>query len=208
MFKLLAYNVCCGQGDFLCSREQALFCIAFNLNPVVVSRNQVGDYFVITKIIRVVNVLVVYTTQFNPAAAIPILKCQFCEAEFFDVVGGFKVDSNAGSIWTVTAESYVVPCEQIGGLRINAFVKKNRSVSCGVADATPVGIDRVSGAVSFAAKALPAKILQSNRIAARNRGMSFFIVISPFILLTMIVRFAPSFRLKHLRSECRNQSRC
>lgn len=58
------------------------FCIAFNLNPVVVSRNQVGDYFVIAKIIRVVNVLVVYTAQFSPAAAIPILKCQFCEAEF------------------------------------------------------------------------------------------------------------------------------
>ena len=93
----------------MCGREQALFCIAFNPNPVVVSRNQVGDYFVITKIIRVVNVLVVYTAQFNPAAAIPILKCQFCEAEFFDIVGGFKVDSNAGSIWTVTAESYVVP---------------------------------------------------------------------------------------------------
>ena len=110
----------------MCSREQALFCIAFNLNPVVVSRNQVGDYFVIAKIIRVVNVLVVYTAQFSPAAAIPILKCQFCEAEFFDIVGGFKVDSNAGSIWTVTAESYVVPCEQIGGLRINAFVKKEQ----------------------------------------------------------------------------------
>lgn len=77
----------------------------------------------------------------------------------------------------MTAESYVVPCEQIGGLRINAFVKKNRSVSCGVADATPVGIDRVSGAVSFAAKALPAKILQSNRIAARNRGMSFSLLL-------------------------------
>ena len=36
------------------------------------------------------------------------------------------VSETLGGIGTVTAESYVVPCEQIGGLRINAFVKKEQ----------------------------------------------------------------------------------